>query len=73
MGGHLTRLGASLGAAVGAYNKAVGSLEARVLVSARKFAELGISDDPIDPPEQVELAPRQLQSPELVEETGYRG
>jgi DNA recombination protein RmuC len=73
MGGHLTRLGASLGTAVGAYNKAVGSLEARVLVSARKFAELGISDDPIDPPEQVELAPRQLQSPELVEETGYRG
>jgi DNA recombination protein RmuC len=73
MGTHLTRLGASLGTAVGAYNKAVGSLESRVLVSARKFAELGISDDPIDPPEQVELTPRQLQSPELVEDSGYRG
>lgn len=73
MGTHLARLGASLGTAVGAYNKAVGSLESRVLVSARKFAELGISDDPIDPPEQVELTPRQLQSPELVEESGYRG
>jgi DNA recombination protein RmuC len=73
MGAHLTKLGAALGTAVGAYNKAVGSLESRVLVSARRFAELGISDDPIDPPEQVELTPRQLQSPELVEDTGYRG
>ena len=73
MGTHLTKLGASLGSAVGAYNKAVGSLESRVLVSARKFAELGISDDPLDPPEQVEVTPRQLQSPELVEDSGYRG
>jgi len=73
MGVHLTKLGASLSGAVGAYNRAVGSLEARVLVSARKFAELGISDDPLDPPEQVEVTPRQLQSPELVEDSGYRG
>jgi DNA recombination protein RmuC len=67
MGSHLTRLGASLGTAVGAYNKAVGSLESRVLVTARKFAELGVSDDPLDPPDQVESTPRQLQSPELAE------
>jgi DNA recombination protein RmuC len=67
MGAHLTKLGASLGSAVGAYNKAVGSLEARVLVSARKFAELGISDDPLTPPDQIELTPRQLQSPELAD------
>jgi DNA recombination protein RmuC len=73
MGGHLTKLGAALGAAVGAYNRTVGSLESRVLVSARKFAELGISDDPIDPPEQVELTPRQPQSPELFEDSGYPG
>ena len=72
MGAHLTRLGSSLGSAVGAYNKAVGSLESRVLVSARKFAELGISDDPLDPPEQVELTPRQLQSPELCDDGSYQ-
>ncbi len=67
MGAHLTKLGASLGTAVGAYNKMVGSLEARVLVSARKFAELGISDDDLRPPDQIELTPRQLQSPELAD------
>jgi len=73
MGDHLTKLGTSLSGAVGAYNRAVGSLESRVLVSARKFAELGISDDPLDPPEQVEVTPRQLQSPELAQDSGYRG
>lgn len=42
MGGHLSRLGASLDAAVGAYNKTIGSLESRVLVSARRLADLGV-------------------------------
>jgi DNA recombination protein RmuC len=65
MGGHLSKVGASLSGAVTAYNKAVGSLEARVLVSARKFAEYGISDEEIPEPQQVDVAPRQLQSPEL--------
>ncbi|MBA3490038.1 MAG: DNA recombination protein RmuC [Longispora sp.] len=65
MGGHLEKLGSSLGGAVTAYNKAVGSLESRVLVSARKLAELGVSGDEIETPPQVEVAPRQLQAPEL--------
>ena len=69
MAAHLTKLGASHGTAVGAYNKLVGSLESRVLVTARKFAELGVSGDPLDPPDQIELTPRQLQSPELADET----
>ena len=49
------KLGSSLGAAVTAYNKAVGSLESRVLVSARKLAELGVSDDDLVAPPQVEM------------------
>lgn len=63
MGDHLTKLGSSLGGAVTAYNRAVGSLESRVLVSARKLAELGVSGDDLPTPPQVELAPRQPQPP----------
>ena len=66
LGDHVGKLGSSLGSAVTAYNKAVGSLEARVLVSARKLAELGVSGDDIETPAQVEITPRQLQAPELL-------
>jgi DNA recombination protein RmuC len=39
--GHLATAGKSLGASVDAYNKAVGSLELRVLPAARRFKEMG--------------------------------
>jgi DNA recombination protein RmuC len=67
MGGHLSRLGSSLTAAVTRYNEAVGSLEGRVLVSARKLADLHVTTDELPTPPQVELVARQLQAPELVE------
>lgn len=65
MGDHFTKLGSSLGASVTAYNKAVGSLESRVLVSARKLAEMGVSGEALHGPAQLEVTPRQLQSAEF--------
>jgi DNA recombination protein RmuC len=59
MGEHFAKVGASLGGAVTAYNRAVGSFEARVLVSARRLAELGVSADELPVPAQVEIAPRE--------------
>jgi len=67
MGDHLAKVGTSLGGAVAAYNKAIGSLEARVLVSARRLGDLGVSSEELATPAQVETAPRQLQAPELVD------
>ena len=67
MGGHLDKLGRSLTAAVGSYNKAVGSLETRVLVSARRFQELQVTDQDLQPPAPVSEATRPLSAAELME------
>jgi len=58
---HITSIGTGLDRAVESYNKAVGSLESRVLVSARKFAELGASvADDIPELEPIETTARAL-------------
>lgn len=44
---HVKRMGSSLDNAVSHYNRLVGSLDGRVLVSARRLAEHGISDTPL--------------------------
>ncbi|SHN34197.1 DNA recombination protein RmuC [Cryptosporangium aurantiacum] len=67
MGGHVDKLGSALGNAVARYNDAVGSLEARVLVSARRFTDLQVATSDIAAPRQVEAVPRALQAPELVD------
>ena len=66
MGGHVAKLGRQLGSAVDSYNKAVSSLESRVLVAARRFADLKVTDDELETPEQLERIPRVVQAPELV-------
>jgi DNA recombination protein RmuC len=66
MGGHVARLGKQLGGAVDAYNRTVSSLESRVLVTARRFGELDVVSEQLDPPEQIERSPRTVQAVELV-------
>jgi DNA recombination protein RmuC len=61
MGEHFNRVGKGLERAVEAYNCAVGSLEGRVMVSARKFADLKTAPLGVEiaPLEQVEKSVRQ--------------
>ncbi len=61
LAGHFTSLGKSLDRAVDSYNKSVGSMETRVLVTARKFKELGASTGKdLESPEAIEKAAREM-------------
>ena len=65
--GHFSSLGGGLDRAVGAYNDAVGSLESRVLVTARRFKELGAATgDNFETPDQIDKKSRAIQSAELL-------
>ena len=61
---HLGRVGSGLRSATGNYNKAVASLEGRVLVSARKMAELNGQTKALEGPDQVDETPRAVAGPE---------
>lgn len=63
--GHLAKLGAALGGVVGRYNDTVGSYERSLLVSARRFSELGVSDAALDGPAEILLPVRDMAGDEL--------
>ncbi len=62
---HLDKLGRSLDSSVTHFNKAVGSFDSRVLPSARKFSELGISGKKeLESPQQIERGARSIEPPD---------
>jgi DNA recombination protein RmuC len=61
MAAHLARLGGALGKAVDEFNNTARSMESRVLVSTRRFKELGVaSKKDVEEIEVIEAVPRKL-------------
>ncbi|MBA3364417.1 MAG: DNA recombination protein RmuC [Actinobacteria bacterium] len=65
MGSHFQQLGRSLASATGNYNKTLGALESRVLVSGRKLEAHGIAAEMPDLA-PIDVQPRPLTAPELL-------
>jgi DNA recombination protein RmuC len=64
---YLDTLRMRLDSTVKAFNDTVGSYETRVLVSARRFKELGVTTGTeIEPPQPIDTAPRILHSANLL-------
>jgi DNA recombination protein RmuC len=60
---HFAKLGANLDTVVSTYNQAIGSLETRVLVTARKISELGArTDKELSEPPLIDTRPRELSA-----------
>jgi DNA recombination protein RmuC len=66
LGRHVDQMGRSLTKTVSAYNQAVGSLESRVLVTARKLNDLGVVEGELGPLAPVAEATRPLAAAELM-------
>ncbi len=63
---HFETVGRSLAKSVTAYNSAVGTLESRVLVTARRLKDKGITAaDELPDLETIDQTPRPLGAPEL--------
>jgi DNA recombination protein RmuC len=71
LGGHFGKMHRSLTSTVEAFNEAVGSLESRVLVTARRFPEMGVvgaGAEELPESKPVTAIPRSTQAPELFDE-----
>jgi DNA recombination protein RmuC len=66
LGRHVDQMGRSLTKTVSAYNQAVGSLESRVLVTARKLNDLGVVEGELGPLAPGAEATRPLAAAELM-------
>ena len=68
MGSRFDKLGRALRSSVNAYNETVATVEGTVLVRARRFRDLKVSDLELAAPTAVEDPIRQIQAPELVDD-----
>lgn len=64
-GTHLAKVGASLERAVGSYNEAIGSLERRVLPTARKLGEASLSEKELPALDALVTTATPIRAPEL--------
>ncbi|MBP2408474.1 DNA recombination protein RmuC [Brachybacterium fresconis] len=64
---HLSKVGRSLDSSVAAFNDAVGSLQSRVMVTARRFEDLGLTGTPVDEVEQLTRRARTLEDEEIAD------
>jgi len=68
--GHMNRVGKQLSSSVENYNRAMGSLERKVLPGARKFVELGIhAKKEIEPIAPLDSLPRSITEPNTDDES----
>ena len=66
MADNLGTLGTNLRQAVEAYNRTIGTIESRVLVTARRFRDMGVSTpDELEEVKSVQVAVRDARAPEL--------
>ena len=73
MTGHLAKVGRSLDSSVAAFNEAVGSLQSRVMVSARRFEDLGLTGTPLEDVEQLTRRARTLDDAEIADLAAPQG
>lgn len=67
MTGHLARLGRSLDGSVASFNDAVGSLQSRVMVTARRFEEMGLVSAQLPEFDQLTTRTRHLSEDEIAD------
>ena len=68
LGAHTAKLGRTLQRSVEDYNAMVGTLERRVLVTARRMNDLDLTGTVLETPEPVEVTPRSLTAVELLDD-----
>ncbi|MGP5625190.1 DNA recombination protein RmuC [Brachybacterium alimentarium] len=62
---HLGKVGRSLDSSVAAFNDAVGSLQTRVMVTARRFEDVGLTGTAVDEVDQLTRRARTLDTAEI--------